>query len=252
MKKVLYSLAASILFLGATAQTKNAKVTYEERIALKIELEGEAAQFASMLPKEQKATKALHFNEEGSIFITETAPKATEINQETEGGGEVKIKMNRPEEITFCDLKKNKKVEQKEFMTRKFIIESDISMGTWKLTGNQKTILGFPCQEAVREDSVKKSIAWFTPAIPVSIGPSGFEGLPGLVLEVNVNNGEYTLNASKVESGMADAKLLVKPTEGKKMTKEAYKKMVDEKTAEMRKLNGGGGKGNVIIKVDRH
>ncbi len=252
MKNIFLSITASLLVLGASAQTKNAKVTYDEKIAIKLELTGEAAQFASMLPKEQKATKTLHFNEDGAIYLTEKAPEATEINQETEGGGEVRIKMNRPEEITFCDLKKNKKVEQKEFMTRKFIIESDISMGTWKLTGNQKTILGFPCQEAVREDSVKKYTAWFTPAIPVSIGPGGFEGLPGLVLSVDVNNGEYTLNASKVEPGMADAKLLVKPTEGKKMSKDAYKKMVDEKTAEMQQQYGGSGKGNVIIKVDRH
>ncbi len=250
MKKLLFTLSAICLLTAANAQTHNAKVIYEERIALKLELEGEAAQFAAMLPKEQKATKALHFTDEGSIFLTEKKPEATEMSHTSDDGGEIKIKMNRPEEITYCDIKNNRKIEQKEFMSRKFIIESEIDPLTWKLTGNQKMLLGFPCQEAVREDSAKKTVAWFTPAIPVSVGPSGFEGLPGLVLAVDVNGGEYTLNALSVEKGQADTKLVVKPTDGKKMNKAAYKKMVDEKTAEMRQQMGGSGKGNVIIKVE--
>lgn len=249
MKKVFFTLFTVAATLTATAQTNAGKVTYEEKITFKIDLEGEAAQFASMMPKEQKGTKVLHFTNEASIFMAPQKVEEEEINQTTENGGQIKIKMGRPDEKSFCDLKKNKKIEQKDFMSRKFIVESDISMGSWKMTGNSKQILGYPCQEAVKGDSVK-TFCWFTPAIPVAVGPSGFEGLPGLVLAVDANNGQYTLTATAVEADKQDVALLVKPTEGKKMTKEAYDKMVKEKTEEMQKeYGGGGGNGNVIIKM---
>ncbi len=251
MKKAFLSLIAVGTVLTSIAQVTAGKVSYEEKITFKINLEGEAAQFAAMMPKEQKSVMVLHFTNEASIFMAPEKKEEEEINH-VEGGAQVKIKMSRPDEKSFCDLKKNKKVEQKDFMSRKFIIESDISMANWKLTGQQKTILGYPCQEAVKEDSVSgKTIAWFTPAIPVSVGPSGFEGLPGLVLEVNAKNGEYTLNATAVEPDKQDVALLVKPTEGKKMSKEDFNKMMKEKTAEMDKEYGGHGSGggNVIIKM---
>lgn len=250
MKKAFLSLIAIAAALITTAQTTAGKVVYEEKITFKINLEGEAAQFAAMMPKEQKGVKELHFNTEASIFMSPEKKADEEINQTTENGGQIKIKMSRPDEKSFCDLKRNKKIEQKDFMSRKFIVESDIEMAsTWKLTGNQKTILGYPCQEAVKGDSVK-TVAWFTPAIPISVGPSGFEGLPGLVLEVSANDGQYTLNATSVEANQQNTALLVKPTEGKKMSKEAYQKMEDEKNEEMRKEYGGApGGGNVIIKM---
>lgn len=253
MKKAFLSLVAIATSVAALAQLNAAKVTYDEKITFKINLEGEAAQFANLMPKEQKGVKELHFNQSASIFMAPEKKEEEEINQTTENGGQIKIKMARPDEKSYCDLKSGKKIEQKDFMSRKFLVESELGTAKdWKLTGNQKMILGYPCQEATKGDSTKKAVAWFTPAIPVSVGPSGFEGLPGLVLEVSAGDGQYTLLARTVEAGKENTALLVKPSEGKKMSKEAYDKMVDEKTKEMQQEYGGGagsGGGNVIIKM---
>lgn len=254
MKKTVCTLVALASVTFSFAQAVNSgKVTYNEVIKFKINLEGENAQFAAMMPKERKSVMELNFNQDASIYGPVEKKEEEEINQEVEGG-QMRIKMNRPVEKSFCDLKKMKKIEQKDFMSRKFIIESDIEQGTWKLTGNQKMILGYPCQEAVKEDSTAKRTAWFTPAIAKPIGPTGFEGLPGLVLEVNMNNGDYTIVATAVEAGKENVAALVVPTEGKKMKKDAYNKMVKEKTEEMQKemgISGGGhgSGGNVIIKM---
>ncbi|MES2627979.1 MAG: GLPGLI family protein [Bacteroidota bacterium] len=249
MKKAILTLFTFSIAAVTIAQTQSGKVTYEEIITFKIDLEGEAAQFASMMPKEQKGTKVLHFNQDASIFMSPQKTEDEEISRTTENGSHFKFKIGRADEKAYCDLKKNKKLEQKDFMSRKFLVESDIQTSNWKLTGKQKTILGYPCQEAVKEDSTKKTTVWFTPAIPVSVGPAGSEGLPGLVLAMEANNGEYVLNATSVEAGKEDVALLVKPSEGKKMSREAYTKMVEEKTEEMRKEYGGSGNGNVIIKM---
>ena len=80
----------------------------------------------------------------------------------------------------FCDLKEKKKTEQKEFMTRMFLVESDLAKSEWKITGNIRNILGYNCQEAILKDTAKTVKAWFTASIPVSSGPAGFGGLPGI------------------------------------------------------------------------
>src|SRR6185369_6523624 len=126
-------------------------------------------------------------------------------------------------------------------------IESDLSQMQWKLTGNQKMILNYPCQEAILQDTSKKVTAWFTPAIPVSTGPNGYSNLPGLVLSADIDNGKRIINATSIDLKEIDKSILVKPTEGKKVTKEAFNKIVDEKRKEMQQENGGNG--DVIIKI---
>ena len=36
------------------------------------------------------------------------------------------------------------------------------------------------------------AVVWFTPAIPVSLGPLNFSGLPGMVLQVELGRVSYT------------------------------------------------------------
>lgn len=67
--------------------------------------------------------------------------------------------------------------------------------GDWEETGEQKTILGYLCQKAIRTeysysmqgDSLVKGevIAWFCPDLPYSHGPAQYGGLPGLILEMH-------------------------------------------------------------------
>ena len=64
----------------------------------------------------------------------------------------------------------------------------------WTLTQETKMIGGYLCYKATSpyfnfeswfEDEPKKNvIAWYTTKIPVSIGPNGYHGLPGLILEL--------------------------------------------------------------------
>jgi NAD-dependent dihydropyrimidine dehydrogenase PreA subunit len=115
------------------------------------------------------------------------------------------------------------------------------------LTGKQKTILGMPCQQALLKKDKDTVEAWFTPAIPVSAGPMGLAGLPGMILEATQRNVSFV--ATAFTPGTADAALIVKPKEGKKVTGEEYDKIVEKKTKEM--ADEYGGNGNVIIKVNR-
>ncbi len=135
-------------------------------------------------------------------------------------------------------------------MTRIFLIKGDPEKGNWKLTSNQKMILGFPCQEATQITEKDTINAWFTPAIPVSAGPSNYVNLPGLVLEVNINNGKRMIVAQNIDFKKIDKKLIAKPKKGKKVTKEEFKKIMEEKMKEMGIENGEGG--TRTVRVFRH
>ncbi|MBL0256494.1 MAG: GLPGLI family protein [Bacteroidetes bacterium] len=165
------------------------------------------------------------------------------------GEGKIVIKMDEPDDCSYADLKDRKIYDQREFMSRQFLIESKFDEQIWKLTGNEKSILGYPCQEAVLQDTNKKAIAWFTAAIPVSIGPNGYCNLPGLILSVDVNGGDQVMTATHVDLSTVDSKELSKPKEGKKMSKPEFRKMVAEKQKEMQEENGGGN--NVIIRIKK-
>lgn len=223
-------------------------IRYEEKIKLEIKLEGESAAYSEMLPKERTEQKILYFSPESSLFESVADPSKNEMLEQE--GANVVVQVYQDNSKVFRDLKENRRYEQRDFMTRQFLIESDQGATDWKLTGNQQTMLGFPCQEAVREEDGRKIRAWFTPSIPVPTGPGNQGNLPGMILAVDVNDGQRTVTATSVDFAPVDAKKMVKPKEGKKVTADQYKKIVDEKMKEMG-AEGGSGGGQVMIRISR-
>lgn len=85
--------------------------------------------------------------------------------------------------------------------------------------------------------------AWFTPQIPVKNGPGEYAGLPGLILELNVDR--TTILCSKIIINPKEAEAIQPPSKGTEVSREEYNKIVKEKTDEMREnfRNSGGRRG---------
>jgi GLPGLI family protein len=146
----------------------------------------------------------------------------------------------------YYDLDKNTKVEQVELMTRNFIIESEIVTKAWKIGTERKKILDYICMSAeLNIDSMEIKV-WFTPQIPISVGPDEYTGLPGLVLAVE-KNGETIFLATSVELTEPQKDDLLKPKDGSKVTQEEFDKILKEKIKEFeenpRRGPRGGGHG---------
>jgi GLPGLI family protein len=223
-------------------------VIYQQTVKLDIQLEGDATQFAHALPKERKSEKILHFTEESAVFENHHVEDVEEA-MDMHGEGSMMIKMIEPDNKLFTDLENKLQIEQKEFMSRVFLIEKDIEKGGWKLTGNQKLILEYACQEAIAEEEGTMVRAWFTPEISVPLGPGEFGNLPGLVLGVDINDGEQIIEATSVELKPVDVEILKKPRKGKKVTEEEYQVIVEEKMKEMGAEGEGGSGHAVMIKI---
>jgi len=216
MKRILL-IGALLLMAGMQftfGQVKTGIVEYEEVIKIEIKLEGEMAAMMRDMPKERRANKVLYFNEEESLFTK----SEKEVEQDMSGfsgegrGRGMRMRMGGPSSIVYTDLDNKEVVEQREFMTRMFLITTDIPETAWKITGKQKLILDYPCMEATTEDTAGViTQVWFTPLIPVQSGPSKFGNLPGLVLEANVNDSSILITATSINTEVPDKEILKKP-----------------------------------------
>src|SRR5690554_3038099 len=86
--------------------------------------------------------------------------------------------------------------------------------------------------------------AWFTPQIPVQNGPGEFGGLPGLIMELNMDR--TTILCSKIVLNTKKADKIEPPKKGKKVSREEYTKITTEKIQEMQEnfRNSGGRRGS--------
>lgn len=75
----------------------------------------------------------------------------------------------------------------------------------WDITRKTKNIGGYKCYQAIATEKLysrqghyynRKVVAWFAPAIPLSFGPKYYNGLPGLILEIE--RPEFTISAIKI------------------------------------------------------
>ncbi len=73
-----------------------------------------------------------------------------------------------------------------------FLVKRDLYNFNWAIKDESKNILGFVAKKAEGNyydpiiDEELKVKAWFIPSIPLNSGPDIFNGLPGLIAEVNL------------------------------------------------------------------
>lgn len=252
MKKTMLTTAILVTTTIAGAQDADqsgGKVGYEVVTRLDIKLEGDAGQFSDLLPKENKSIKDLCFNAAASLYSNSKEEGAS--MDEVAGSGEamIKLEINEPDDLLYRNLETMEQVEQREFMTRTFLIREKYPKQAWKLTGRQKMILDFPCQEAELESDDDTVTAWFTPTIPVSVGPDRFGGLPGLILSVDENNGQRVITARSVEFTDPAKVDLEIPKKGKKVSRSEFNAIVAEKKKEMGTDQGGESR-QMILRIE--
>ncbi len=248
--KTIAALLFAALPFFAAAQATEGKIIFDETIKLEIQLPDDAPEeMKKMLPSEQKHQQILLFNGNTTLYreLDENDSKDLNIKHEDPDGGEFRINMMRPKNELYRDLQNDRAVESREFMGRTFLVKDEPKARKWKLTGEKKAILGHNCQKAQLVDSTKQIVAWFTTDIPVSAGPETFHGLPGMILEVDTDNGKRTYVASKIELSAPEKDDLKAPTKGKECTRAEYEKIMADKLKEMG-IDGGPGGAKIMIR----
>ncbi|MDP4290560.1 MAG: GLPGLI family protein [Bacteroidota bacterium] len=143
----------------------------------------------------------------------------------------------RKNEYTITrNFEKNMMRDIIDLQGKTYLIEDSIHAPKWKILNEMKEIAGHVCMNATMTDTVKKQkiVGWFALDIKNNGGPERFFGLPGLILEVNINNGGMVITADKIDLKKLTTELdLPKKIKGKKIRENDYfakiKKLCDEK-----------------------
>jgi GLPGLI family protein len=273
MKKIIALIVVISSISSLHAQIKEGTITYQQKIDMYKRVTDE--QMRSMMGSQYRTSNyLLSFSD--SVSIYKTVPR-DEMPSDFGGGGGGGMRMSfnmggmTDNDILYKNFGTSKSVNARELGVRTYLVEDSIRTPKWKMRDDTKTILGHVCHKAVTTqtvmvggsmrmtvsnngqttttDTTKKAnapqpqqqevIAWFADDILSPVGPENNGGLPGVILELNINGGETVYTATSIKNEV-NKKDLKEPTKGKKVTSEEFKKMQME--AMQNQMQGMGGR----------
>lgn len=252
MKTLFASLFFLLLVNQSFGQNTEGTILYKETIKLDIDLDAlgdlpEAVK--AQIPTEQSTENVLTFYPKASLYTNVSKDENEGVDYQSEDEDvQIQIQMGSPDRAYYYDVSKRASTESQDLFGKKFLVTND-KPRKWKISKETKDILGYTCQKATSTSDDDKLVeAWFTSKIPVEVGPSNFHGLPGAILSVRAEEGNYEIVATQVVLDSIDQTTVVAPTKGKKIKAAQFKEIVEEKQKEM--MEEYGGDGNMIFKTE--
>jgi GLPGLI family protein len=258
---------------SAIAQMKEGKISYERKINMHRNLPD--PQMKSMVPEFRTDKFELIFNEAVSLFRSVVDDEAPDpfANAGGGGGGGMRMNFRMPTANTYTDLAKQTQYEERAFFEKEFLIIDSLKQYKWKLSEETKTIAKQLCKKATtiitapqirmrvsmggggnntdttantpRAPKETELVVWYAENIPVSFGPDNYSGLPGVIMEIDQDNGATVTTAVEV-SAKYPKKELVAPTKGDKMNRAQFQENMMKLVQDMQR---GGGMGGMRIRV---
>lgn len=179
------------------------------------------------------------WKEYGELFIT---PETSfyQNSEETAQGDESSYAWRRSAYAIRRNFKTASMLDQIEQLGTVYVIEDSLYCQDWKILNDLKEVAGHLCMNASWTDTIKDQhvIAWFALDLPHSGGPERFCGLPGLIMEVEINDGALVITADKMDMRTltTEEASIPKKMKGKRINEAAYtditRKYIQEKKTE--------------------
>lgn len=165
----------------------------------------------------------LRFTKDESIFeVLES------INLEDNMLAKLALTVGGSNGLFYINTKDRSILNSKESFGQEFIVKKALESIKWNLHNETKRIDNYVCYKATaiyvvinNKGTFNHPVeAWYTTEIPVGFGPIGYGGLPGLIVELSVQNFKYqmqqiTFNPNKQFK-------IKKPTKGKLVTEAEF------------------------------
>ncbi|WP_407508988.1 GLPGLI family protein [Elizabethkingia anophelis] len=97
---------------------------------------------------------------------------------------------NHWENVLVKNIPEQKNIHQED-MAEDFQYEEKQPVFEWKIENDTKDILGYNCRKAITQYRGRKYTAWYATDIPINNGPYVFQGLPGLIMEIEDQKQHY-------------------------------------------------------------
>ncbi len=272
--RIIILCVVLIISSQLSAQDFQGVATYKTKRQIDIKLDSTQMnsdmqkQMMELLKKRFQKTFKLSFNKNESLYKEEESLSAPQVG----GNMGVIVMGTGGSDILYKNTKEHRFVNQNDLMGKLFLVKDSIQNRDWKLESETKNIGEYTCYKATltREIEVfetKVSVngegglnndepitktqittAWYTPQIPVNNGPEKYQGLPGLILEVN--DGEQTIICSRIVLNPEDKVEIKEPTKGKEVNQEEFDVISDKKRKElMERYSPGRGRDGESIQI---
>ncbi|MBL3547166.1 GLPGLI family protein [Chryseobacterium sp. KMC2] len=97
----------------------------------------------------------------------------------------------------YTIIQSNEKVQYFQPVGMAVLTYQEPVIGNWKLIDEVKTINAISCKKAAVTYKGRNWIAWYSTEIPLPYGPYKFSGLPGLIIKITDEKGEYDFELIK-------------------------------------------------------
>ena len=176
--------------------------------------------------------------------------KKVEIsNGQGNGGFSMSVSFSGGGNGIVKDLSKKEYSKSANLMDKSYLIKDKLTEYKWQLTRETKKLIGFDVKKATAViDSTKSLVAWYAPSIAIKDGPSIYNGLPGLILELEIINnsksekksfGNTTIRATEVKE-VPDMKPIEKPKEKNVITEKEFEELAKKQMERFKEMRSEG------------
>ncbi|WP_439131083.1 GLPGLI family protein [Polaribacter sp.] len=278
MKTIITSLVL-LFFVTLHAQNFTGKATYktsrksnvtfgENQKGINDKMQEE---LQKRLQKMNQKTFFLEFDKTSSIYKQEE--KLNAPNPKANGTRMVVMNLGGSGKggIYYKNLREKRFVNQTEIMGKGFLVKDALPVYDWKMTTETKNIGQYTCYKATYTEEVenkkisfvngetketvtketKVTNAWYTLQVPISNGPKDYQGLPGLILEIN--DGKNLIVCTEIVLNPSKTIKIEEPEKGKVVTQKKFDEIQQQKSKEMmekfKSRNGVDIGGGINIKM---
>lgn len=102
---------------------------------------------------------------------------------------------------TYQNLNSGIRKQEFSFWGTKVLLKDTLRKRTWRMTESKRNIAGYDCRQAVWMANDSTNIyAWYAEELIPSVGPETFNGLPGVILGLAIEDGGVVYFAKEVEA----------------------------------------------------
>ncbi|MGK0459146.1 MAG: GLPGLI family protein [Polaribacter sp.] len=162
--------------------------------------------------------------------------------------------------VYYKNINEKRFSNQTDIMGKRFLVKDKLPEHKWEMSTEIKNIGTYTCYKATYSkevenknvtfkngesvEEIKKETtlitAWYTTQVPVSNGPDNYQGLPGLILEVN--DGKTTIVCTEIILNPSQKIKIEEPKKGKVVSQKKFTKIEKQKSDElMEKFKGRNG-----------
>ncbi len=99
--------------------------------------------------------------------------------------------------FNFTIIQTNENIQYFDSVAMSLFTYKEPIIKYWKLIDESKVVSTITCKKAEVRFKGRNWIAWYAPEIPIPYGPMKFSGLPGLIIKITDDKGDYDFELVK-------------------------------------------------------